>query len=67
MVPNAPLEGTVLVTGGLDQEEIKRCIKSALGSVPPDAALDFHPPMRPDDDFIEMVSVLHSPSPSSFP
>jgi hypothetical protein len=27
MVPNAPLEGTMLMTGRLDQEEIKKCIK----------------------------------------
>jgi hypothetical protein len=57
MVPNAPLEGTMLVMGGLDQEEIKRRIKSVLGIVPPDAVLNVHPPMRPDDDFIEMVSI----------
>jgi hypothetical protein len=30
MVPNAPLEGIVLVTGGLDREEIKGRIKSML-------------------------------------
>jgi energy-coupling factor transporter ATP-binding protein EcfA2 len=51
MVPNVPLEGTVLMTGGLDQEEIKRRIKSVLRSVSLDAILDVHPPMRPDDDF----------------
>jgi hypothetical protein len=34
MVPNTPLEGTVLVMGGLDREEIKRRIKSTLGIVP---------------------------------
>jgi hypothetical protein len=67
MVPNAPLEGTVLVTGELDQEEIKRRITSALGSVPPNAVLDAHPPMHPDDDFIEVVSILHSSPPSSSP
>jgi hypothetical protein len=27
MVPNAPLEGTMLVMGELDHEEIKKCIK----------------------------------------
>jgi hypothetical protein len=27
MVPNAPLEGTVLVTGELDHEEIKKHVK----------------------------------------
>jgi hypothetical protein len=67
MVPNLPLEGTVLVTGRLDREEIKKHIKSVLESVPPDAILDAHPPMRPDDDFIEMVSALHSSSPPPFP
>jgi hypothetical protein len=51
---------------GLDREEIKRRIKSLLRSVPPDAFLDGHLPMRPDDDFIEMVSVLHSSSPPPF-
>jgi hypothetical protein len=55
MVPNAPPEGTVLVTGELDREEIKNCIKSVLGSVPSDATLDVHLSMRPDDGFIEMV------------
>jgi hypothetical protein len=67
MVPNVSLEGTVLMTGKLDREEIKKRIKSALGSVPPDAVLDAHLPMRPDDDFIEMVSALHSYSPPPFP
>jgi hypothetical protein len=66
MVPNMSLEGTVLVTGRLDRKEIKKHIKSALGSVPSDAILNAHPPMRPDDDFIEIVSVPHSSSPSSF-
>jgi hypothetical protein len=63
MVPNAPLEGTLLVTGELDHEEIKRRIKSMLRSVPSDVALDVHPPMRPDDGFIKMVSAPHSSSP----
>jgi hypothetical protein len=61
MVPNTPLEGTVLVTGELDHEEIKKHVKLALGSVPCDAVLDVHPPMRPDDGFIEMVSALTLP------
>jgi hypothetical protein len=39
MVPNAPLEGTVLVTEELDHEEIKNHIKSALRSVPSDATV----------------------------
>jgi hypothetical protein len=56
MVVNAPLEGTVLVMGELDRKEIKKCIKSTLGSVPSDAALDVHPLMHLDDDFTEMVS-----------
>jgi hypothetical protein len=67
MVLNMPLEQIVLMMGRLDQEEIKKRIKSALGSVPPDAVLDAHPPMHPDDDFIEMVSTLHSSSPPPFP
>jgi hypothetical protein len=53
----------MLVTGELDREEIKKRIKSALGSIHFDAALHVHPPMRPDDGFIEMVSVPHSFSP----
>jgi hypothetical protein len=44
MVPNAPLEGTVLVMEELDCEEIKKHIKSVLGSVPSNTALDLHPP-----------------------
>jgi hypothetical protein len=56
----------MLVTGTLDREEIKKRIKSALESVPPDAVLDAHPPMRLDDDFIKMVSALHSSSPPPF-
>jgi hypothetical protein len=67
MVPNAPLEGTVLMMGKLDCEEIKKRIKSALESVPFDAVLDAHPPMCPDDDFIKMVSPPHSSSPPLFP
>jgi hypothetical protein len=66
MVPNAPLEGTMLVTGELDREEIKKHIKSVLRNVPSDAALDIHPPMRPDDGFIEMVSAPHSSPPPFF-
>jgi hypothetical protein len=64
MVLNAPLEGTVLVIGELDREEIKKCIKSTLRSVPSDVVLDVHLPMHPYDDFIEMVSAPH---PSSSP
>jgi hypothetical protein len=56
MVSNTPLEGTVLVMEELDHEEIKKRIKSVLGSVSSNAALDLHPPMHPDDGFIEMVS-----------
>jgi hypothetical protein len=63
MVPNAPLEGTVLVTEELDHKEIKNHIKSALRSVPSDATLDLHPPMRPDDGFVEMVSAPTLPLP----
>jgi hypothetical protein len=66
MVPNAPLKGTVLMMGELDREEIKRRIKSTLGSIRPDVVLGTYPPMHPDDDFIEMVSILHSSSPSPF-
>jgi hypothetical protein len=60
MVPNMPLEGTMLVTGELDCEEIKKHIKSALESIPSDAVLNVYLPMCPDDSFIEMVSALHS-------
>jgi hypothetical protein len=67
MVLNTPLKGTVLMMGELDREEIKKRIKSVLRSVPSDAVLDTHPPMRPDDDFIEMVSALHSSYPPLFP
>jgi hypothetical protein len=63
MVPNAPLKGTVLMMGELDHEEIKKRIKSVLGSVPFDAALDVHPPMHPNDGFIEMVSAPYSSPP----
>jgi hypothetical protein len=63
MVPNAPLEGTMLVTGELDREEIKKRIKSMLGSIPSNIALDVHSPMRPDDGFIKMVSAPHSSPP----
>jgi hypothetical protein len=66
MVPNAPLEGTVLVTGEFDREEIKKRIKLALESVPSDTVLDVHPLMRPNDNFIEMVSAPHSSSPPPF-
>jgi hypothetical protein len=62
MVPDAPLEGTMLVMEELDREEIKKCSKLVLGTIPFDATLDLHLPMRPHDDFIEMVSVLHPSS-----
>jgi hypothetical protein len=61
MVLNAPLKGTVLMMEELDREEIKR-IKSALGSVPSDAALDLYPLMHPDDSFIEIVSTPTLPT-----
>jgi hypothetical protein len=67
MVSNTPLEGTMLMTGELDHEEIKKHIKLALGSVPSDAVLNVHPPMHPDDNFIEMVSASHSSYPLPFP
>ncbi|XP_066351311.1 eukaryotic translation initiation factor 3 subunit A-like [Miscanthus floridulus] len=54
MVPGAPLERTVLVSEGLDREEIKKRVKAALGTVPSDDDLDLCPPMRPDENFIEM-------------
>lgn len=66
MVPGASLEGTVLVAGELNCEDIKKRVRLALGSVPPDAFLDQHSPMRPDPDFIGMVSAL-LPSHPSFP
>jgi hypothetical protein len=53
--------------GKLDHEEIKKHIKSALGSVPFDAVLDAHPLMCPNDDFIKMASPPHSSSPPLFP
>jgi hypothetical protein len=56
IVPNAPLEGTVLMTGGLDHEEIKKRLKSMLGSVPSNVVLDAHSSLCLHDDFIEMVS-----------
>jgi hypothetical protein len=58
MVPGASLGGTVLVTAELDHAEIKRHVRAALGIVSDDDVLDLHPAMRPDDGFIEMVSVL---------
>jgi hypothetical protein len=67
IVPNAPLKGTVLVTGELHLKEIKKRIKLALGSVPSDAVLEPTRHLRPDDDFIEMVSVPYSSSPPCFP
>jgi D-mannonate dehydratase len=63
MVTNVPLEGTMLVMGELDREEIKKRIKLVLKSVPPNTVLDVHLPMRPNDGFIEMVSVPHFFSP----
>jgi hypothetical protein len=51
----------MLVMEELDRKEIKKRIKSALRSVPSDATLALHPPMRPDDGFIEMVSARHPP------
>jgi hypothetical protein len=67
MVSNTPLEGTMLVTGELDREKIKKHIKLALESVPSDVVLDVHSLMCPDDNFIEMVSASHCSSPLPFP
>jgi hypothetical protein len=63
MVPNTPLKGTMLLTGELDHEEIKKHIKLVLDSVPTDTALDVHPTMHPNDGFIEIVSPLFLSSP----
>jgi hypothetical protein len=41
---------------GLDHEEIKKGIKSMLGSVPSNVVLDAHSSLCLDDDFIKMVS-----------
>jgi hypothetical protein len=62
MVLNAPLERTVLMIEELDREEIKKRIKSTLGSIPSNDTLDLHPPMHPNDGFIKMVSAPHPPS-----
>jgi hypothetical protein len=53
----------MLVTEGLDHEEIKKRIKSALKSIPFDTTLDLHPPMHPDDSFTEIVSAPTLPLP----
>jgi hypothetical protein len=66
MVPNMPLEGTMLMIGGLIGRR-SRGTSSRRSGVSPDAILDAHPPMRPDDDFVKMVSALHSSSPRPFP
>jgi hypothetical protein len=58
VVLDAPLKGMVLMMEKLDYKEIKKRMKSVLGSAPFDATLHLRPLMRPDDDFIEMVSAL---------
>jgi hypothetical protein len=58
MVLGVPIEGTTLLSEQLTSEEIKKCIKARLESVPNDAALDLCPPMCPNHDFIKMVSAL---------
>jgi hypothetical protein len=55
MVPGVSLEGTVLVAMPLDHAEVKKRIKSTLGSTIMDAKLDIHPPMRPDHNTIDLV------------
>jgi hypothetical protein len=39
----------------LDHAEVKKRIKSTLGSTIMDAKLDIHPPMRPDHNTIDLV------------
>jgi hypothetical protein len=71
MMPDAPLEGTVLAEGPLTNFKITQRINEAieLAQDSSGAILDFmylvsrHPPMRPDTCFVEFVSFPLSPAP----
>jgi hypothetical protein len=58
MVPDVPLEGTVLAYELLCNSEIAQCIKDMMM----EGDLDFvypilgHPTMRPDTSFVEFIS-----------
>jgi hypothetical protein len=71
MMPDAPLEGTVLAEGPLTNFKITQRIKEAIEPARESsgAIIDFmypvsrHPPMRPDTCFVEFVSFPLSPTP----
>jgi len=56
--------GTVMAAGALDEVEIVRQVKEAL-DVPRDfdilGHIHAHPPMRPDENCVKLVSLFSSP------
>jgi hypothetical protein len=61
MAPGVRLEGTVLAHSLLPNSEIQQCIQEALEE--PDATfpVEGHPAMRPDNGFIDLVSISRPP------
>ncbi|XP_072151344.1 uncharacterized protein [Setaria viridis] len=54
MTPGAPTEGTVLATGALAASEIRRRVREALEDKDADYPVPGHPPMRPDENFVDL-------------
>nr|XP_034569894.1 tropomyosin-1, isoforms 33/34-like [Setaria viridis] len=54
MTPNAPTEGTALVAGTLAAFEIRQRIWEALEDKDADYPVPGHPPMRPNEGFVDL-------------
>nr|TKW27773.1 hypothetical protein SEVIR_3G279100v2 [Setaria viridis] len=60
MVPGVPTEGTVLAMGALADTEIRQRVEEALDDKDVDCSVPGHPPMRPDENFVELVRTSRS-------
>ncbi|XP_004986430.1 skin secretory protein xP2-like [Setaria italica] len=54
MVPGAPTKGTILATGALADSEIWQQVREVLDDKDADYPVPGHPPMHPDENFIEL-------------
>ncbi|XP_022685449.1 nucleophosmin-like [Setaria italica] len=57
MTPSTPTEGIILATGALAAFEIRQRIREALEDKDADYPVPGHPPMRPDEKFIDLGSM----------
>ena len=57
MVSGTPTEGTVLATGVLADTEVEQRVREVLEDKDAVYSVLGHPPMRPDEDFIQLVRI----------